>query len=44
MSSQLKTNFGMEIPIIDGYLHILVFPSPHTTKKVYYKDIDKYRG
>ena len=36
MSSLLKTNSGIKIPIYDGYLNILVFPSPEATKKVNY--------
>jgi len=36
MSSLLKTNSGIKIPVYEGYLNILVFPSPEVTKKVRY--------
>ena len=34
MSSFLKTNSGINMPVYDGYLNVLVFPSPGITKKV----------
>ena len=36
MSSLLKTNSGINIPVYDGYMNVLVFPSPQVTIKVNY--------
>ena len=36
MSSLLQTNSGINIPVYDGYMNVLVFPSPQVTIKVNY--------
>ena len=36
MSSLLKTNSGINIPVYDGYMNVLVFPSPQVTIQVNY--------
>ena len=43
MSSLFKTRFGIEIPVYDGYQHVLVFPSPQTTKMVHCIDYERTR-